>query len=126
MISLETTDLPVRRASRPAYALLATAWRDEAQATLGTHSHRQDQAMKKHIFMIPAAFTLGLAVLPGCRAGNHETSDSETAAPAERRATPGVVDLLTGKSAIEAGERAKTVIRDTSQDRQRQIEEILE
>ncbi len=55
--------------------------------------------------------------------GNGETSDD---AAQRARSAPGVVDIITGKAAVDAGERAKALIRESSEQRDRQLNESLE
>ena len=77
-------------------------------------------ASRMHI----ALSAISAALLLGATACSRQTADETDAT--DTRPEPGVVDVITGKAAVDAGQRAKDVIRESSEKRNRQLDESLE
>lgn len=84
-------------------------------------AHILPRATTLHVARILAAI-IGIG-LSGCRA--RKVPPAATRAP-ERGAGQVVLDGLTGRSAVEAGRRAETVIRKVSAQQARDLAEVLE
>lgn len=67
-----------------------------------------------------------ILVAGGCRPRDAHTDTSVQGADKPRQSESGIIDAMTGRTAVNAGQRAKAVIDETNRQRQRQFEDALD
>ncbi len=74
----------------------------------------------RRLIMDVAVALILLTISMAC--GRRDANDAPSGTPDSE---PGVIETLTGKAAVDRGQRAKEVIREVDRERQRQLDEVL-